>query len=243
MSLAPKSKEEPACGGAGDRGVGGPAEDEALLADAAGDDGDRAGREVVVVEAGVVVVGPADQPDVEVLVAQQLLVGPLGRVVLDLLGPERRPRRDLRSRRRAAPRRSGRARAAGRCPRFARSCEVSFRSRGQQAMRVRASQRAAPSSGPSGGAAGRRRAGRSRRRAARRRPRRPSPRASAARRRRCRRRPAGRARAAPCRRGRRSARAAAARRRPASRTAPAGADARARPACRKANQAACIWAT
>ena len=49
----------------------------------------------MVVKAGVVVVRPADQPDVEVLVAQQLLVGPLQGIVLDVLRPERRPRRDL----------------------------------------------------------------------------------------------------------------------------------------------------
>ncbi len=81
--------------GAGDRGIDGPAEHEPLLADAAGDDGNRAGREVVVVEAGVVVVRPADQPDVEVLVAQQLLVGALERIVLDVLRPEPRSGRDL----------------------------------------------------------------------------------------------------------------------------------------------------
>ena len=71
MSLAPNERGA----GVAVRAIGAsrPAEDEALLADAAGDDGDRAGREVVVVEAGVVVVGPAEQPDVEVLVAQQLL--------------------------------------------------------------------------------------------------------------------------------------------------------------------------
>jgi hypothetical protein len=82
-------------GAAGDRRLGGPAEDEALLADAAGDDRGGSGRKVVIVEAGVVVVGPAEQPDVQVLVAQQLLVGPLRRVVLDVLGPELRLDRDL----------------------------------------------------------------------------------------------------------------------------------------------------
>ena len=178
-------------------------------------------------EAGVVVVGPAEQPDVEVLVAQQLLVGAVGRVVLDVVGPERRPGRDLV--------RDGEQLLVGQVlavrpgdvGRFPWSCEVSFLAVGQQGMRVRTSQEPPQLRGRARARRGRRRAGRSRRRAARRRPRRPSPRACAARRKRCRRRPRDRAREAPCRRERRSAPAAAAPRRPASRTAPAGGDARA----------------
>ena len=42
---------------------------------------------VVVVEAGVVVLHPADEPHGDVLVAQQLLVGPLVRVVADEVAP------------------------------------------------------------------------------------------------------------------------------------------------------------
>jgi hypothetical protein len=51
------------------------ADDQALLPHGAGGNADRARGEVVVVEAGVVVVHPADQPDGDVLVTVQLDVG------------------------------------------------------------------------------------------------------------------------------------------------------------------------
>ena len=63
------------------------AEHEPVLAHAALDDGDSAGGDVVVVEARVVVVHPADQPRGDVVVAQELGVGPRGAVVLDEVAP------------------------------------------------------------------------------------------------------------------------------------------------------------
>src|SRR5215213_958076 len=71
-------------------------EREPLLAHGAGDHGDGPGREVVVVEAGVVVLGPADQPHVEMLVAQQLFVRALRGVVVHVRGPALRLRGELR---------------------------------------------------------------------------------------------------------------------------------------------------
>jgi hypothetical protein len=50
-------------------------------------------REVVVVEARVVLVHPADQPDGQMLVAQQRLVAAPFRIVLHEPGPSRGPRR------------------------------------------------------------------------------------------------------------------------------------------------------
>ena len=51
-----------------------PAEGQALLAHGAADHGDRAGGEIVVVEAGVLVLAPADHPGVDVLVVDELHV-------------------------------------------------------------------------------------------------------------------------------------------------------------------------
>ena len=164
------------------------------------------------------------QPDVEVLVAQQLLVGPLGRVVLDVCGPELRSRRDLGRDGeqllvgQVASARSDDALDAldhasllpvggstvglGWCSAAPGRARRRRRRRGVDDGAVGAvDELAAPTAST-------------------------SPRASAARRRRCRRRPAGRGRRARCRRGRRSARAAAGRRRRASRTGPAGGDGR-----------------
>src|ERR687886_57784 len=70
---------------------GRPAEHEALFEDRAGDDGDGALRDVVVVEAGVVAVHPRDHPDVEVLVAPELLEAAALGVVGDQRPPCRRP--------------------------------------------------------------------------------------------------------------------------------------------------------
>ena len=75
--------------------VRGPAERQALLEYPAGDDGDRAGRQLVVVEAGVLLLAPADQPDRDVVVARELLVAPLLGVVLDEVLPGVRPDRDV----------------------------------------------------------------------------------------------------------------------------------------------------
>ena len=69
----------------------GPVDRQTLLADGPADDGDGAGGDVVVVEAGVVLVHPADQPGGQVLVAEQLLVYPLGGVVLDESNPQLGP--------------------------------------------------------------------------------------------------------------------------------------------------------
>ena len=57
-----------------------PAHDEALLDDLALHDGDGAVRDVVVVEARVVAAGPGDDPDVDVVVAPELLEVALRRV-------------------------------------------------------------------------------------------------------------------------------------------------------------------
>jgi hypothetical protein len=64
-------------------------EAQALLAERTRYDGQGAGRAVVVVEAGVVAVRPADQPDAQVLVGVQLDVGALA-VGIDahVVGPE-----------------------------------------------------------------------------------------------------------------------------------------------------------
>src|SRR4051812_49331698 len=53
------------------------AECEPILGDRPRDDGDGAAGEIVVVEAGVVLVHPADQPDRDLVVALQLDVDPL----------------------------------------------------------------------------------------------------------------------------------------------------------------------
>ena len=66
------------------------AEHEPVLADAARDDGHRAGGDVVVVEAGVLLVHPADQPGGDVVVAQQLRVAARRAVVLDEVRPQLR---------------------------------------------------------------------------------------------------------------------------------------------------------
>ena len=68
-----------------------PVDRQTLLAHRAADDRDGARRDVVVVEAGVVVVHPADQPCGQVLVAQQLLIDALAAVVLDQIDPQLRP--------------------------------------------------------------------------------------------------------------------------------------------------------
>ena len=60
-----------------------PGEREALLGDLALEDGDRGGAVVVVVEAGVVTGHPADEVDLDVVVAVEELVGALVRVVAD----------------------------------------------------------------------------------------------------------------------------------------------------------------
>ncbi len=66
------------------------ADRQALLADVAADDGHGAGRDVVVVKAGVLLVHPADQPRGHVRVAEQLVVDALSRVVPDELDPQLR---------------------------------------------------------------------------------------------------------------------------------------------------------
>src|SRR3954469_8165154 len=66
------------------------ADAQALLAQVAAHNAHRAGRAIVVVEARVVSLAPADQPDRQVLVGEQLLVDPLERVVAHELLPERR---------------------------------------------------------------------------------------------------------------------------------------------------------
>ena len=67
---------------------GGPSIAQALLAHRAAQDRDRASGDVVVVEAGVVIVHPADQPGGQVLVAEQLLIDALRGVVLDEVDPQ-----------------------------------------------------------------------------------------------------------------------------------------------------------
>ena len=74
--------------GAAAPGRGRAAEQQAVLDHLALRDGHGAGGAVVVVEAGVVVVHPADEPDGEVVVADELLVDALGRVVADERAPE-----------------------------------------------------------------------------------------------------------------------------------------------------------
>ena len=71
------------------------AQREPVLGHGAGDDGDRAAGQVVVVKAGVVVVHPADQPDRDVVVAVQLLVVALLARVADEVRPALRRRRQL----------------------------------------------------------------------------------------------------------------------------------------------------
>src|SRR5258708_8051278 len=66
------------------------AERQALLANGATDDRDCAAGAIVVVEARVVVLHPADQPGGQVRVAQQLLIGALGGVVADVVDPQLR---------------------------------------------------------------------------------------------------------------------------------------------------------
>src|SRR5438445_637435 len=59
--------------------------DPALLDEAAGHDGERAERTCVVVQLGGLLGGPADQPDVDVLVAAQQAVPAPFRIDLDLV--------------------------------------------------------------------------------------------------------------------------------------------------------------
>src|SRR5215210_54849 len=73
-----------------------PAQDEALLDDLPLDDRDGAGRDVVVVEPRVVAVRPRDHPDVEVVVAPQLLEVALGAVEACQRAPLLRLGRDPR---------------------------------------------------------------------------------------------------------------------------------------------------
>src|SRR6476660_4162537 len=63
-------------------------EQQAVLDHLALRDGHGAGGAVVVVEAGVVVLHPADEPDGDVVVADELLVDALGRVVPDERAPQ-----------------------------------------------------------------------------------------------------------------------------------------------------------
>ena len=88
MSAAPKSTASPALQAALDRRA---AEREALLDHRPACDGERAAGDVVVVKARVVVVHPADEPDRDVLVAQELLVRAGVRVVVDEVAPALRP--------------------------------------------------------------------------------------------------------------------------------------------------------
>src|SRR4051794_32289707 len=66
----------------------GPTQHETVLPDGSARDGHGAGGEVVVVEPGVVVLHPADEPDLDVLVADELLVGARLWVVMDAPGPQ-----------------------------------------------------------------------------------------------------------------------------------------------------------
>ena len=103
-------------------------EGEVVLDQLAGDHCDRAGGDVVVVPAGVVLGGPAEQPDVDVVVAVERDVDPLlgveGDVVRPLLGVGGDVVRP------APPARRGRGRGRSVTP--ARSVQVSSRT----AMRV-----------------------------------------------------------------------------------------------------------
>src|SRR5438270_11680142 len=67
--------------------AGRPAQRQALLDDPPLDNRHRARRAVVVVEAGVLLAGPADQPQAEVLGPDQLVVGAAGGVVGDQVAP------------------------------------------------------------------------------------------------------------------------------------------------------------
>lgn len=67
------------------------ADRKAVLADRPAEDRHRARGAVVVVKPGVVIVHPADQPHGQVIVTEQLLVQPLGGVVLDVVDPQLRP--------------------------------------------------------------------------------------------------------------------------------------------------------
>jgi hypothetical protein len=69
--------------------------EQALLAHLAGDHGDRAAGHVVVVEARVVVVHPADQPHGHVVVVDELHVPASRGVVLDEMRPALRLRGDV----------------------------------------------------------------------------------------------------------------------------------------------------
>ena len=80
------------------------AEHEPLLDQLALDHRDRAARDVVVVEAGVVAVRPGDHPDVDVLVAPELLEVALARVVAHQRRQRLRLGGDARRRARAARR-------------------------------------------------------------------------------------------------------------------------------------------
>jgi hypothetical protein len=66
-----------------------------LLADLAVDDGDDAGRAVVVVEAGVVTGHPADEPGRRVRAGGQLAEDALRRVVADVRAPQLRLRGEV----------------------------------------------------------------------------------------------------------------------------------------------------
>jgi hypothetical protein len=92
----------------------GAAEAEALLHQLAADHRERAPRDVVVVEPGVVVLaGPADQPDLDALVAPQHLEHPLAGVVADALGPQARGAREPLDQRAQAVLGEGRAAHGG----------------------------------------------------------------------------------------------------------------------------------
>ena len=164
-----------------------------------------AGRQVVVVVAGVVVVHPADQPDRDVLVTMQLGVRARVGPVLDQVRPP------LRLARR------GRARAARALARV-RSLGSRVEDRAAGLTRVIAWRTAGPSATER--RAGRRPGGRCRARAGRRRPRAASRRPPSGRRTRRRTTSDRRGRRRPGRRARSAARRAAARRRRASPTRP-----------------------
>jgi hypothetical protein len=68
-----------------------PAEQQPILDHRALRDAHRAGGAVVVVEARVVVLHPADQPDGEMVVAHELLVDALAGVVADEVAPQLGP--------------------------------------------------------------------------------------------------------------------------------------------------------
>ena len=171
----------------------------------------------MVVEAGVLLLAPADHPSGDVLVAQDLGVGPLVGVGLGELRASGPDGRRARGPARAARRRRGRGRAGARSCRDGHAAEQARRVGRGDRVACRLAQRRQRQRCRSPVGRSRRRAARSRRRA-------PSRRSRAARRTRRRSRRAGPAH--PARRARRGARRAAARRRPASPRRCAGAGGR-----------------